>query len=184
MEFLFHFVFTLVKISLQASLYALLLLLLARLYARYDADSSVARICRNASRFWWGSGAMVSGVLFLYSLTYWGDHGLGDYARIPLGCDAAIEQINGTMAYFEPVATMDQPEVVAYQLADDILCAQADDTSYFIYDLSFRRYQTFIGRPAYDAYAHSHGLPLASRFESFHKHYHRYWGGWRFWLLA
>ena len=42
-----------------------------------------------------------------------------------------MEQINGMMAYFEPVTAMDQPEIVSYKVADDMLCAKADDNIYF-----------------------------------------------------
>lgn len=34
------------------------------------------------------------------------------------------------------------------------------------------------------AYARPIGLPAAREFTSLNRHYGRYWGSWRFWLLA
>ncbi|UOQ98934.1 hypothetical protein MUN81_05440 [Hymenobacter sp. 5317J-9] len=184
MEVLVHLVFTVVKISVLASVYAALLLQVARFVRTVDPASPFARASTRPKRFWWRYGFLISVGLFLYSLTYWGNHGLGDYARIPLGHGEAMEEINGTMAYFEPVRAIDQSEVVAYQLADDVLCAQADDNLFYTYDLGSNLRQTFPDSTVYNAYAAGHQLPLSRQLRPFSAHYAQYWGGWRFWLLA
>lgn len=182
MDFLFHFAFTLLKVSLQASLYAALLLVLARVVGR--PGSWIARASEDARRFWVGSGFIVSVALVLFSFSYWGGHGFGDHSRIPLGRGEAIEQMNGVTTYFPPVTDIDQPELETFQLAHDMLCAKANDSYYFTYDLATKRLQTFPDEQAYNAYAKGNRLPSATQFKPFYWHYSRYWNGWRFWLLA
>ncbi|GAB3289781.1 hypothetical protein ACFQT0_08910 [Hymenobacter humi] len=184
MEYLFGLIFTLLKVSLQASVYATLLLSLARVTAAFAPTSWLAKSSANSKRFWWRSGFAASIVLFLIANTRWGDHGLGDYSRIPLGHGLAMEQINGTMVYFEPVTTRDHEEIISYKVADDALYAKANDNLYFTYDLQTKRYQTFDDSTAYNSNARNLDWPTSSQFQSFHRHYAQYWGGWRFWLLA
>ncbi|OON67855.1 hypothetical protein [Hymenobacter sp. CRA2] len=188
MEALFHLAFTLVKIAVQASLYATLLLGLCRLVAAFRPGGLLADAARRPGRLWWASGFVLSGALFWHSFTYWGNHGLGDYSRVPLGHGEALEELNGTDAYFAPTelpdTVGDQLHLEAYQITDDVLCAATTERSYFTYDLRTKQYQDFPDQAAYAAFAAAHGLPAPNQFESFQAHYSRYWGGWRFWLLA
>ncbi|MCB2376534.1 hypothetical protein LGH70_03010 [Hymenobacter sp. BT635] len=127
--------------------------------------------------------------LFVFSFTYWGHHGLGDYARVPLGHGETMEEMNGVTAYFKPIQQLpdyeDAGEVLAYQVRHDMLCAVLDpDSTYYVYNLASKRSQLFADRTAYEAYAHGQDLPRPEEFEDFKRHYIRHWSGWRFWLLA
>jgi hypothetical protein len=188
MEYLFGFVCTLIKIALQASVYASVLHWLARLADARLVNYPLVRASRDKRRFWRRSFAIAYGGLFLFSCTYWGDHGLGDHARLPIGHGEAIEELNGIETYFEAetplkVAT-DQPFIDRFQVAGDVLCGQASDKSYFAYNLITKEQQSFADSLAYSTYATPRGLAPISEFQSFWKQYSRYWGGWRFWLLA
>ncbi|MBJ6108655.1 hypothetical protein JAO73_06530 [Hymenobacter sp. BT523] len=188
MEYVFGLIFTLLKVAVQASVYATLFLVLISVWARFSPDSGLAKFTSNGKRVWWQSGLAASLALCLIANTPWGNHGLGDYARIPLGHGLAIEELNGTTAYFEPVSMTEQSdvitEVVSYQVSNDILCAKMNDGRYFTYDLAARHYQPFADSTAYNSTAQKLGLPVETQFESFAKHYNRYWENWRFWLLA
>jgi hypothetical protein len=94
MEYLFGLVFTILKVLIQASAYAALLLILARMYAGFSPNSKVANLTSNGRRFRRFSGLIALLSLFLIANTPWGDHGIGDYARIPVGNGEIIEQIN------------------------------------------------------------------------------------------
>ncbi|RTQ45926.1 hypothetical protein EJV47_24155 [Hymenobacter gummosus] len=188
MEFLFGFVFTLIKISLQAAVYATLLLGLALGLTRIWPASWLARRAQRPWQLWQSTCLLLAGLLFAFSFTYWGSHGLGDYSRIPLGHSEAVEENNGLDAYFEPSVPVDRPgdqaHLANFQVAAEVLCAAYDDGSYFTYDLASKDYQTFATGADYNAHARRRGLPLAEQFEPFSAHYRRFWGGWRFWLLA
>jgi hypothetical protein len=126
--------------------------------------------------------------LFFIANTPWGDHGIGDYARIPLGNGEIIEEINGTEAYFQTEMPLklstDQPFIDSFEVANDVLCGKASDESFFTYDLVTKQQHVFADSQGYTAYASQHSLPSITDFKSFDKQYHDYWGGWRFWLLA
>jgi hypothetical protein len=188
MEYLFGLIFTLLKVAIQASAYATLLLILIRMWAAFSPDSGLAKFASNGKRVWWRSGLTASLVLCLIANTPWGNHGLGDYARIPLGHGLAMEELNGTTAYFEPVSIIETSdvitEVVSYQVFNDVLCAKTNDGQYFTYYLGARHYQPFADSTTYNSTAQKLGLPVETQFESFDRHYKRYWGNWRFWLLA
>lgn len=182
-------IFTLVKAFVQASIYATLLFALARLRSRFAPNSWLAKSSSNGKQFWWRSVFAASTALFLLANTPWGNHGLGgDYARIPLGHGLAMEEINGHTAYFEPVSITEQSEViseiVSYQVSDDLLCARMNGNRFFTYNLATKHYQPFTDSISYNSVAKNLGLPTTTQFESFNKHYIRYWKGWRFWLLA
>ena len=187
MEYLFGLVSTLLKVAVQASVYAVLLLMLAKAWVSYSPDSALARFASDSKRVWWQGALAASLVLCFFANTPWGNHGLGDYARIPLSHGLAMERTN-TTAYFEPVSVIEQSdvitEIVSYQVSNDVLCAKMNDNRYFAYNLTTARYQDFADSTAYTTAARNSGLPAVTQFESFHKHYARYWGGWRFWLLA
>jgi hypothetical protein len=186
MKYLFSFVFKLVKIAIQASLYAMAARWLAQQADARQIDNVLVRASRNGRQFWQRSFVVAYVTLFLFSCTYWGDHGLGS-ARLPLGYSESIEEID-TEAYFEASVPFklrtDEPWVSEFQVADRILCGQASDKSYFIYNLATKENRLFDNAHEYNVYAIAHGLPASGKLESFWKQYSRYWGGWRFWLLG
>jgi len=188
MEYLFGLIFTTVKTLLQASAYATLLLILARTYASFSPDSKMAKLASNGRQFRRLSGLVAVLALCFIANTPWGDHGLGDYARLPLGNGEVIEQINGMEAYFQAEAPLelstDQPFIDSFEVANDVLCGKASDESFFTYDLVTKQQRIFADSQEYTAYASEHALPAIIDFKSFDKQYHAYWGGWRFWLLA
>lgn len=188
MEYLFGLIFTVVKVLLQASAYATLLVILARMYAGFSPTSKVATLASSGRQLWRLGGLIALLALFLIANTPWGDHGLGDYARLPLGNGEIIEQVNGTEAYFQAEAPLklatDQPFIDSFAVANDVLCGKASDESFFTYDLATKQQRIFADSQEYTAYARQHALPAISEFKSFATHYHDYWGGWRFWLLA
>jgi hypothetical protein len=188
MEYLFGLVFTLVKVAVQAWAYASVLLILARLWARVAPGSALAKLTANGKRFRWRSGIVAAAALFLIANTHWGDHGLGDYARIPLGNSEVMQEINGMEAYFEAEVPLklstDQPFIDSFQVTNDVLCGQANDKTFFTYDLVTKQQRHFGDAQEYTTYAAQHGLPAVSEFKSFNEQYRHYWGGWRFWLLA
>lgn len=188
MEYLFGLIFTILKVLAQASAYATLILIVVRMHSGFSPDSKVAKRTANGKRVWRLSGLIALLLLWFIANTPWGDHGLGDYARIPLGNGEVIEEINGTEAYFQAEIPLklsaDQPFIDSFAVANDVLCGKASDESFFTYDLITKQQHIFADSQEYTAYASQHALPAVTDFKSFSKHYHDYWGGWRFWLLA
>ncbi|MGI4761476.1 MAG: hypothetical protein ACRYF0_12250 [Janthinobacterium lividum] len=190
MEYLFGLVFTLFKIAIQASFYATAARWLAQLADARQLDNALVRASRQKRQFWRRGFVVAYAALLLFSCTYWGDHGLGDSARIPLGHGEEMSEINGTETYFTAkapftVADMDgAQEITKFQVADEVLCGHAEQTSYFSYNLVTKEHHVFADSIEYNAYAVAHGLPASGELQPFWKHYRRYWGGWRFWLLA
>jgi hypothetical protein len=186
MEYLFGFVFKLFKIAIQAGLYATAARWLVQQADTRQIDNVLVRASRNRRQFWQRSFMVAYATLFLFSCTYWGDHGLGS-ARLPLGYGETMEEFN-IAAYFKASVPFklptDEPWVSEFQVADGILCGQASDKSYFIYNLATKENRLFGDAQEYDAYAIARGLPASDKLEPFQKHYSRYWGGWRFWLLG
>lgn len=181
---MFHFVFTLFKIAVLASAYATMLVVLVAVGGAFRPHGVVARVSARPQRLWKRTRLVVALLLFVFSFTHWGNHGLGDMARIPLNHYGSMVEINGLAAYFEADRSAIERNVTAYQVVRDTLCAQSDDDTHFIYDLESGHYQLFSSRPAYNAYARQHGLPRSQQLAPFRDHYSRYWSGWRFWLLA
>lgn len=185
MEYLLGFVFTLFKITIQASCYATAARWLAQLADARQVNNALVRASRLGKQFWRRSFVVAYAALFLFSCTYWGDHGLGDSARVPVGRGEVVEEINGIATYFEPLSLPSgAPLITSFQAGNDRLCGLANDGSFFVYDLALGQQHLFADSQEYTNYAAHYGLPAVSEFRSFREQYSRYWSGWRFWLLA
>jgi len=187
MEVSFHFIFELVKISILGSIYATLTLLAFKIIGRYKPDSWFDRVTKKKKRFWWLSGFVISVGLFFYMFTYFGNHELGDSARVPIGHFKVVRQINGVVSYIQN-SNGDQLEISKFTFDKDNLYAETErfdrkKGDYVIWNLrndSWTFYQT---KEDYLVYAERHHYPIPDNFEEFWEFYKKHWHGWRFWLL-
>lgn len=180
---LVHLIFTIVKIAIQSSIYATVALVLARLISKFTVDSLIDRVSNNKSKFWWTTGFVVSILLFAFSFTYWGDHGLGDNSRIPVGYGQDIRNGDGVFTYFY---TKDgrQRQIYKFEIQDSLLFAEQEDNRYLVFDFKNSELIEFENKEAYERIAMKNGFPMTGKFKDFISHYHDYWNGWRFWCLA
>lgn len=120
-------------------------------------------------------------MLFVFSFTYYGDHGLGDEAYIPLGHFETMEAGDGN-AYFTFKKSRNQLFVDSFAVKNNTLCMMTD-SGLCIYDLKTDSLQTFADSFAYKQYARKEKLPPLTEFKNFEKQYAEYWNGWRFWTM-
>lgn len=189
MAFLGHFIFELIKIAILSAAYALVLLAVLKVAGRYREGW----IRQASGKEWisWLSAYLIIYVgLFGYMFTYWGDHGLGDYARVPVGHWQQIHEIDGTDAYIEGTKYHEGAhlDIEKFALTPDVICAQTQETAadsggYLVLELSSRNIRFFTDASDYDSYARENSLPLSDTFQKFSYYYRQYWDGWRFWLL-
>ena len=189
MEALFHLVFTIVKLAILGSIYATLVTLLARGLARLKPGGWTDRISQQKRRFWFGAGALASFGLVVFSITHWGNHGLGDYARIPMHHGRSIGQIDGTFAYLEDVEHgHGSVGVSQFATTPDHVVGLTEDTPvddfepFFVWNLKTNELQLFEST-AFAAYCVENDLPPPNTYASFNDHYANYWHSRRFWLL-
>src|SRR4051812_25130839 len=127
MEVLFDFIFELFKISIQSSVYATLTLLVFMLIGHYKQDSWFARVTINKKRLWFVNGFLISITLFCFMFTYWGIHGLGDFARIPIGHGKDVRQINGSGAYLPNTNNRRSEMNIGYfAITNNYICGEPD----------------------------------------------------------
>lgn len=124
---------------------------------------------------------IVSILLLVFSFTYYGDHGLGDESRIPLGYGEAMKAGDG-FAYFVPKGKSEQIHVDLFLVKGDDLCMSVD-SGYKVYNLKTKAFVNFSDEPMYNLLAVGKDLPLSRHLKDFKSQYDEYWGGWRFWLL-
>ena len=186
MEVLFHFIFELVKIAILASIYALILLFIFRQINKSNSESWFQKATSNKKRFWFITGAIISFLLFGWMFTYWGNHGLGDSARIPIGNNKEIEQINGTWSFISPNGhEFEKYSIHSYAVSGDF-CAgrtKANAEQYFIWNLETNNIETVNTIKEYEMKANDLNLPPINEFVEFWDGYKNYWSGWRLWLL-
>lgn len=176
MEALGHFIFELFKIAMLSCIYTGLFFLGRLIFLQ---------IKKRDTEFRWGKFKQVHIIiyvlLFIFSFTYYGDHGLGDSYSIPLGRWETMEA-GDLYAYFIPKGTSNQIPVNAYTVKDGNLCADIED-GYMVYNLKTKKVSKFGATRQYSAYALTHDLPEVDQFLKFEQQYNSYWNGWRFWLL-
>ncbi|HYF03998.1 MAG TPA: hypothetical protein VEC36_11510 [Patescibacteria group bacterium] len=184
MESLFHFIFEIVKISLLGCLYATLSVKIFSRIATHKPKSWVTKLTQK--QLWWISGFIISVFLFFFMFTYWGNHGLGDSARVPIGNFKTVRQINGTSTYIEE----DNGESIgieSFTVKDSKLFAELDDYTdkgtYIIWNLESDKWYFYQTKNEYLKLAKQKKYPLPDTFKDFQYHYSDYWHGWRFFLL-
>ena len=190
MEALFHLIFEIIKISILASIYATLTLLLFKLIGKYRPDSWFDRVARKKFKFWFISGFIITVGLFGFMTTHFGDHGLGDGARIPIGHFREIQEINGTQAYIQDIENgIYALDIDNFHITDDYVYGLAGshnenyEGKFFLYDLDNNEVKTFKALTEYQNELKQNGLDQNAELKDFNYYYRKHWSGWRFWLL-
>ncbi|WP_369753635.1 hypothetical protein AB3G34_05035 [Flavobacterium sp. WC2409] len=174
-------------------MHATIIIYLLKLIAKFKPNTFIEKILNRKKIAWFTIGFLVSISLFIFLFSYWGNHELGDSARIPIGYDKEISNINWTKyANFEGVKSLDGYEIYTTKFKNDgkILCGNYDSdfydykNSYFVYNLEIDQLTEFTTEAEYNTYAVKNGIPKTNQFLTFEDNYGNYWNGWRFWLLA
>ena len=192
MEALFHLGFELIKIGILASIYSWILLGIFRQINRSNPKSWFQKSTVNGKRFWVKSTRIIYLLLFIWMYTYWGNHGFGDSARIPIGNGKVIKNINWSeYGYIENIRTSDNDkiETTKFRITNKKLIGNLDSwfysytNQYFLYEIRKNELVEFGRKLDFDKYAESNDLPTSSELLTFEQNYSKYWSGWRFWLL-
>lgn len=190
MEVIIHFVFEVFKIAVLSSFYAVLLLLLFMFLERKFRSGSFAKFLKDKFRFWMISVFIISIILFVFVFSYWGNHGLGDSARIPVGYGKEVTEINGANAYINPIGYEFGDLPVKKFIKKDYFLVGETDTSpvdqplpYFSWNLKNGEFKLFSDKTEFDKFLIQNQLPEQNEFRTFYENYSDYWNGWRFWLL-
>lgn len=188
MEVLFHFVFELIKISILGCIYATLTLITFKVIGHYKPDSWFDRVSKKKLRLWFLSGLFISVGLFFFMFTYFGDHGLGDSARVPVGHFKVVRQINGTDAYLQN-SKGDQLGITNFTFDNENLYAEtqkdfnAENGDYIVWNLRTDSWTYYKTKDDYLIVAKEKNYPTPESFQDFFEVYKRHWHGWRFWTL-
>lgn len=191
MEVLFHFIFELVKIAILSSVYATFTVLLFITIAKYKPNTWFEKVANKKIGLWFISGLIISLALLRFLFSYWGDHGLGDSARIPVGHGKAVNQINGNMTYITANG-YEMETLVIYKFAttDNFLFAEissdrpgAVGKEIAIWDLKTNEVEFLNHSSDIESFKNQNKIKDQLVFQDFQYQYHNYWSGWRFWLL-
>lgn len=187
MESLFHLVFEIIKISLLSSVYAAFIVLILKLTQAYSSNAWLNKVSRNRVKFWFYTMLFISVALFVFMFTYYGDHGLGDSSRLPIGHGKEVKQINGTDTFIEN-EDGGQLGITTFSFDNSFLYAEIqkqsdEENRYVVWNLSTDDWLFYKTKGDYvKAVTDKSYIPL-DKFEDFTAFYRAYWGGWRFILL-
>ncbi|HTI60125.1 hypothetical protein [Mucilaginibacter sp.] len=171
---LFHFGFEIFKIAIQAAVYALTILTLKFVLTEIIKNDSL-RLIKFKPVY-----LSVSALMLVFSFTYYGDHGLGDEANIPLGHWKSMNSTDGN-PYFA-LKPDSEVNVDSFLVRNEHLCFVSDN-NYYDYHLISGEWNKHNSKQEYETYASVHHLPQVSEFKTFYQRYAVYWNGWRFWFL-
>lgn len=181
MEALGHFIFELFKIGLLSFGYAWIIRFIVQGLRKDKPVLSIKKLT-----------AGIAVLLFAFMSTPYGNHGLGDSARIPVGWSNGLSNVD-----WDDIATLDdiympdesQVQTTSFFVKDGFICGNlvgnATDSglNYFVYDTDSKIFKGFKTEDDYYHYAKENKLPMVSEFKTFEQNYHAYWSGWRFFLL-
>ena len=174
METLGHFLFTISKSAFQCFVYAFLI--------EYTLKHVMLISIKRIKPF---------GVLFIssfvYLFSYWGDHGLGDEYKLPIGFGDRIVRINGYSQVQEFRNDVGQNIYVSrFVVLDGRLYGELDNevpvcvykNKFIEIDLKSETITEFDDLA--ELIKNDGGIP---EMKSFDYWYNEFYGGWRFWLL-
>ncbi len=192
MEVLFHFIFQLIKIGILASIYSLMLIGILLIFGKFKSNDFLKRVKSDKKKHWFSFGLLISVGLFIFSFTYWGNHGLADGPMIPIGHWETIENTNWTeYGHLKDQKTSDgnNIETTKFKVTDDKLCGNLKSwfydfkNSYFVLDLKTDKMTEFKTEFEFNEYAENNKLPKSNELLSFEQNYKNHWGGIRLLLL-
>lgn len=188
MEVLGHFIFELIKITILGFIYSLILYYLLKIISNTAKWSWPENF--KISRFYlW---IFISFFLLCYMFTPFGDHGLGDSARIPISYTKEINNVNWTeFARINDVKSSDENEIemTNFKITDNIVCGNLKSSfytynnSFFIYNIDLEKLIKFSSQKEYNFFATKNNYPKSNELISFEENYRNYWIGCRFFLL-
>jgi hypothetical protein len=171
---MFHFGFELFKIALLAAIYSYIILSLKYVMTALTGNNQLRLIKFKALYL------TIAGLMFVFSFTYYGDHGLGDEASLPLGHGIAMNSSDGyPFLYLEP---NNQINIDSFLVRNNHLCFTSKN-NYYDYQLASGKWDRYNSKEEYETYASAHNLPRVKELKTFYPQYAAYWNGWRFWLL-
>lgn len=188
MQVLFHFIFELIKISILGTIYGTLIFFTFFIVRKFTPKSWFTRVSSRKSKLWFFSVLFVSIGLFLFMLSYWGNHGLGDNARVPIGHFKVVKEINGNDVYIEK-EEYNQLMIKKFTFDNKNLYAEIQREfdgkkgDYVVWNLRSNKWTFYKTKEDYLIEVTKNNYPNPTDFEDFSKHYERHWKGWRFWTL-
>ena len=192
MEVLFHFIFQLIKIGILASIYSIILIGILLIIGKFKPTEFIKKVKAEKKKYWFSFGFLISIGLFIFSFTYWGNHGLGDGPMIPIGHWETIENTNWTeYGYLKGQKTRDgiDIETTQFKVTNDKLCGNLKswfydfENTYFVLDLRTDEITEFKTESEFNEYAENNKLPNSNELLSFEENYRNHWNGIRFLLL-
>jgi hypothetical protein len=188
MESLFHFIFELFKISILSCFYATIAVILFKLFGSFNKESWYYRVSKNTYAFWIKSIFISGFTLFFFMFTHYGNHGLGDSARVPIRHFKAVREINANSTYIEN-GEGEQVGIKKFTYDSNYLYAQTDEEmldskgGYVVWDLHADKFFIYTSHDLYINTAKQNHYPMPDEFRDFWHQYSQHWHGWRFWLL-
>jgi hypothetical protein len=180
MEVLIHFGFEILKISMQSIFYNLLLFLVV-FHGRFKWQELFRKF--NPKVLCLGLMLLCCWIgLFTFLFSYWGNHGLGDTSRIPIGYGEEIMSFDGSCE-FDPQQEYhgEQFEFENFSWNSKVLTGRLKQ-GILVFDLATKQ-SIKIDEASYQSEALTNGWPPLEEFKSFFSNYQTYWGTWRFLLL-
>jgi hypothetical protein len=186
---IYHFIFELIKILILGCIYATLTFVIFKSLGRFKPDSWFDRFSKRKLRFWLLSAFVISVGLVFFMFSYYGDHGLGDDARVPIGYGRAIQEMDARQAYIQdegpiPMLTLKR-FIVTDQFVYGVSGEEEDnyDGNYFVYDLEKNSVTSFVDQSTYLNHLRELALDRDTNYKDFNFYYTKYWTDLRFWLL-
>jgi hypothetical protein len=171
MASLIHFIFELIKISILTLIYSYFLLLLIKKLQPSLTSKFLNRLNIRTGIFI---------LLFIWQFTYWGNHGLGDSSRIPLGFGKEIKQIDAS-SYIEPKKNH-TIGIQSFSVLDNQFYGLTSEEMLITWNLETNTVTSYQSKEDYIE-TEKTAIPSGKQFSTFWGAYKNHWNGWRFWLL-
>ena len=187
---LFGLIFLIIKVAILATVYSFLTLLLFKIILKTTQQKWLERLMSKKFLFWLGVGFIYSVTLFIYSFSFWGYSGLGDFACIPVGNDITVNSIDALeTSWFEPdkgEKYSRQAEIINFTIQNKIICGEFTGYNstdckncFIVYDTNTEKIFEFHSTKEYSLFATKNNLPQQSEFKTFIENYREHWGGLR-----
>ncbi|MBC5835898.1 hypothetical protein [Flavobacterium bernardetii] len=149
-----------------------------------------SKIAENKTLYWFKSSLVISIFIFIFSFTYWGDNGVFNTYRIPLGYEREILESNDGLGH-ELIGcpeslgdfTITENNVCGYKATyvGDSFKTKSD--VFLVWNLETNKVKVFKTQQEYTDYAKNHHLPTEENFKTFDENYSNYWDNLTYYFI-
>ena len=169
-------------------IYATIIFFILRLIGQLRPKSWLGNVAQRKFNLWFSLEIIISVGLFIFMFTYWGNHGLGDTAIVPVGHFQIVTKRDSEFPFIVN-KNGDRVDIKLFTFDNDNLYAETQNRdnettgNYVVWNLKNDEMQFYKTKENYITESKRSTYLQPDKFLDFWVIYEKHWGTWKRYLL-